>query len=71
MQIMAADGYLSESQCAAQPGQPVSFNVAGTRFGIQVIPPISTGPQVVVRTNNGTQALARQRVVARPLVYPD
>ena len=71
MQIMAADGYLSESQCAAQPGQPVSFNVAGTRFGIQVIPPINTGPRVVVPTNNGTQALARQRVVARPLVYPD
>ena len=54
----------------AQPGQPV-FNVAGTRVGIQVIPANSTGPRVVVPTNAGAQALARQRVVARPLVYPD
>ena len=67
---MAADGYLSESQCGAQPGQPVSFNVAGTRVGIQIIPANSTGPRVVVPTNAGAQALARQRVVARPLVYP-
>ena len=66
MQIMAADGYLSESQCGAQPGQPVSFNVAGTRVGIQIIPANSTGPRVVVPTNAGAQALARQRVVARP-----
>ena len=70
MQIMAADGYLSESQYGAQPGQPVSFNVAGTRVGIQIIPPNSTGPRVVVPTNAGAQALARQRVVARPLAYP-
>ena len=70
MQIMAADGYLSESPCGAQLGQPVSFNVAGTRVGIQIIPANSTGPRVVVPTNAGAQALGRQHVVARPLVYP-
>ena len=70
MQIMTADGYLSESQYGAQPGQPVSFNVAGTRVGIQIIQANSTGPRVVAPTNAGAQALARQHIVAHPLVYP-
>jgi len=68
-----AAGSLSQSQCdsvGAQPGLPM-FNVAGTQVGIQVIPGNSTGPRVVVPTNAVPQALSRQRVVARPLVYPD
>ena len=65
-----AAGSLHCGSVGPQPGQPV-FNVAGTRVGIQVIPANSTGPRVVVPTNAGAQALARQRVVARPLVYPD
>ena len=48
LKITMADGYLSESQCGVQPRQPVSFNVAGTRVGIQVIPANSTGPWMVV-----------------------
>ena len=55
----------SINRLSVQCAQPVF--VAGTRVGIQAIPENSVRPQVVVPTNAGTQPLARQFVVARPL----